>query len=112
VKLTTHPMLLAVTGMCELVQELGLHYQMQPEALANNVIFTIGKLAHKHSENAKLLTRSSIPLIVQSLKLYGMDKVTPFALRALYHVLYMDLNASANYYCPLISFSLNTLRLL
>jgi hypothetical protein len=68
--------------MCELVQELGLHYQMQPEALANNVIFTIGKLAHKHSENAKLLTRSSIPLIVQSLKLYGMDKVTPFALHA------------------------------
>jgi hypothetical protein len=82
VKLTTHPVFLAVTGMCELVQELGLHYQMQPEALANNVIFTIGKLAHKHSENAKLLTRSSIPLIVQSLKFYGMDKVTPFALHA------------------------------
>lgn len=28
--------------MCELVQELGMHYKMKPEALANNVVFTIG----------------------------------------------------------------------
>jgi len=31
-----------MTGMCELVQELGMHYKMKPEALANNVVFTIG----------------------------------------------------------------------
>lgn len=29
--------------MCELVQELGMHYKMKPEALANNVVFTIGE---------------------------------------------------------------------
>jgi hypothetical protein len=55
--------------MCELVQELGNHYKMKPEALANNVIFTIGKLAHKHAENGRLLAK-------QSLQMYGVEKIT------------------------------------
>jgi hypothetical protein len=75
-------------GMCELVQELGTFYKMQPEALANNVIFTIGKLGHKHVENGKILSKSSVQLVVQSLKIYGIEKVTQagnglFALGAL-----------------------------
>lgn len=74
--------------MCELVQELGQHYKMAPEALANNVIFTIGKLAHKHTDNAKALARGSVGLVVQSLQTYGAEKVTQagnglFALSAL-----------------------------
>mmetsp|Transcript_3181 Transcript_3181/g.4971 ORF Transcript_3181/g.4971 Transcript_3181/m.4971 type:complete len:564 (-) Transcript_3181:349-2040(-) len=76
-------------GMCQLVQELGEFYQMKPEALANNVIFTIGKLTHKHPENGKLLGNSgAVLLVVQALKLYALDKVTQagnglFALGAL-----------------------------
>eukprot|EP01032_Pedospumella_encystans_P017908 gene17908-20397_t len=75
-------------GMCELVQELGMHYKMKPEALANNVVFTIGKLTHKHAENSKLLARQSVPLIVEALQSYGVEKITQagnglFALGAL-----------------------------
>jgi hypothetical protein len=74
--------------MCELVQELGNHYKMKPEALANNVIFTIGKLAHKHPENGRLLAKQSVGLVVQSLQMYGVEKITQagnglFALSAL-----------------------------
>lgn len=75
-------------GMCDLVQELGSCYNMQPEALANNVVFTLGKLTHKHADNSKLLTRSGVQLIVQALQSYGVDRITQagnglFALSAL-----------------------------
>lgn len=65
-----------------------MHYKMKPEALANNVVFTIGKLTHKHAENGKLLAKHSVQLVLQSLQSYGIDKVTQagnglFALGAL-----------------------------
>jgi hypothetical protein len=55
--------------MCTLVQELGQHYKMQPEALANNVIFTIGKLTHKHAANSKTLgAAGAVPLVLKALE--------------------------------------------
>jgi len=64
-------------GMCELVYLPGSHHQMKPEALANNVIFTIGKLTHKHSVNGGALVRlGGEKLVLQALQFYGVEKVS------------------------------------
>ena len=63
-------------GMCELVLELGQHHRMQPEALANNVVFTIGKLAHNHDQNSEALARQGgTALVLEALRSYGVQRM-------------------------------------
>lgn len=63
-------------GMCELVLQLGQHHKMQPEALANNVVFTIGKLAHNHEVNSEALAKQGgTALVLQALNSYGVQRM-------------------------------------
>lgn len=63
-------------GMCELVLQLGQHHNMQPEALANNVVFTIGKLAHNHDQNSDVLAKhGGVALVLKALQSYGVQRM-------------------------------------
>lgn len=50
---------------------------MTPQVLANNVIFTIGKLAHNNKKNSESLVESgALACVMHALELYGLEKIS------------------------------------